>query len=357
MAVLIATDFISALGDLAQTWQAMNNGETGLEMSGFSGLDEFPLGLVSGVAGDFGSSQRLFSLVDKGLANLTNLPANADLILATTKGAVDELNFPEGCDDLGQPWNLAKAIAEKYHINGRLRTVSAACASGTLAIIQARQMVEADPSRTVLVVGVDIMSKFVLAGFASLQGLAKRPCQPFDKERTGLSLGEGVGFALVCSEQYAQDHGLAILAIINGSGVACDATHITAPCRQASGLKKTIRQALLKWDADIGAINAHGTGTVYNDAMELKAFSELLPEVPFFSVKGAIGHCLGAAGVMEVAISVMALQKKQIPPTVGLEKPEVANLSTESRLLRNQAILSCNSGFGGINAAVLLTGY
>jgi 3-oxoacyl-(acyl-carrier-protein) synthase len=108
----------------------------------------------------------------------------------------------------------------------------------------------------------------------------------------------------------------------------------------------------------VGGINAHGTGTVFNDAMEMYAFSQLwATPPPFHSVKGAIGHCLGAAGIIESAIAIKSLHEGKIPPTVGLERPEarIAKvIAGEAALpLTSGSILTCNSGFGGINAALL----
>ena len=109
----------------------------------------------------------------------------------------------------------------------------------------------------------------------------------------------------------------------------------------------------------MGAINAHGTGTRFNDAMEITAFRQRFAgNVPLHSIKGAIGHCLGAAGVIEAAIAIKSLAAGQIPPTVGLEEPdkELGNLAGGTMFdLLHPSIISCNSGFGGINAAVMLT--
>ncbi|MCK4839886.1 MAG: beta-ketoacyl synthase, partial [Desulfobulbaceae bacterium] len=135
--------------------------------------------------------------------------------------------------------------------------------------------------------------------------------------------------------------------------------HITAPCREASGLLRALDCCTDGGSHPVGAINAHGTGTRFNDAMEIKAFRQLFAgNVPLHSIKGAIGHCLGAAGVIEAAVAIKSLAAGQIPPTVGLEEPdkELANLAGDTMFdLIHPSIISCNSGFGGINAAVMLT--
>ncbi|MBU0729372.1 MAG: beta-ketoacyl synthase, partial [Proteobacteria bacterium] len=306
----------------------------------------------------FGSHQRLDALLERLLDDLPDIPADTALIVATTKGAVDELLHHPKKPAKQQPWDIAANLAQRLDLTGQTSTVSAACASGTLALIHGAQLVISGEADQVLVVGVDLLSQFVTGGFLKLHALSPEPCRPFDKNRNGLSLGEGAGYALLTTREIAGAKGLPKLASIVDWGVACDASHITAPCKQASGLIAAIRQITEKGHV-IGAINAHGTGTPYNDAMEMRAFKELWPAIPtFHSVKGAIGHCLGAAGIIEAAIAIRSLQEGFIPPTVGhvTSEPDVSGVSGSRSLeLLYPSILSCNSGFGGINAAVLFS--
>ncbi|MFN2369312.1 MAG: hypothetical protein ABR605_10285 [Desulfurivibrionaceae bacterium] len=137
-----------------------------------------------------------------------------------------------------------------------------------------------------------------------------------------------------------------------------DAGHITAPCREATGLLRALDLCTEGGSQPVGAVNAHGTGTRFNDAMEIKAFRHhLAGGIPVHSVKGAIGHCLGAAGVIEAALAVKSLAEGRIPPTVGLVEPDPEMINPAGARpfdLVYPSILSCNSGFGGINAALLL---
>jgi 3-oxoacyl-[acyl-carrier-protein] synthase II len=152
------------------------------------------------------------------------------------------------------------------------------------------------------------------------------------------------------------------LALVAGWGVSNDATHITAPARDGCGLIRAIDNALRlsQLDSDqIAAVSAHGTGTVYNDAMELTAFRHIFGNrpLPVYSVKGAIGHTLGAAGGIEVALAARALSEGVVPPTVGLlqAEPEAESLvSPRARDIAGDYLLTTNSGFGGINAAIIL---
>jgi len=197
-----------------------------------------------------------------------------------------------------------------------------------------------------------------------LQALSHTVCRPFDRHRDGLVLGEGAAVVLLSHAEPAGGAGedSMPMGLLSGWGISCDAVHITAPARDARGLVSAIRSATLGVTRTVGAINAHGTATVYNDAMELLAFKQIwqMGEIPVFhSVKGSLGHCLGAAGVIEACMSLKSLAAGFIPPTAGLREPQEQgmNASGDTALpLGHQSVLSCNSGFGGINAAVLLEG-
>jgi 3-oxoacyl-[acyl-carrier-protein] synthase II len=166
------------------------------------------------------------------------------------------------------------------------------------------------------------------------------------------------------------------LGRIAGWGIASDAHHITAPSRTGEGLILAIRQALdhagvgvgsprASWGVgrplpptDIAAVNAHGTGSVYNDAMELTAFTALFhPLPPLHSIKGAIGHTLGACGAIEAVVGLRSLADQCLPPTVGLQTPEPAGrgrVSPQAQPISGDYLLTTNSGFGGINACLVL---
>lgn len=358
--VIAAAAVWTALGDLEQTWAGLLAGRSGLAAGQLPPpLARYPVGTVPALAGPWGSAARQEQLWRRLLAALPELPPATGLVLATTKGAVDELLREAGPPWPGQPWALAGEIAASAGLNGPTITVSGACASGTIALIRAAQLVNsAAGPPCVLVVGLDLLSLFVTGGFARLQALTPTTCRPFDQYRDGLALGEGAGALLVARGAEAGRRGWPRLAAIDGWGVSGDAGHITAPCRQASGLTRALALCTDRGRKPVGAVNAHGTGTRFNDAMEIQAFRASLPaETPCHSVKGGIGHTLGAAGVIEAALAVKALATGVIPPTVGLTGPEPDSglfSGREALPLAHPSLLSCNSGFGGINAAVLL---
>lgn len=358
--VVSMTGMETALGNGEATWQGLLAGRSGLRTDPRAGLpDPRPVGMVAELPAPIGTDQRLRALLDRLLATIPILPPQTALFCATTKGAVDELLSGPGPWP-GQPQALSGYLGRQLGLNGGDHLVtSGACASGTIAVMQAAMRLRAGECRAALVVGVDLLSRFVLEGFASLQALSAHGCRPFDTARDGLSLGEGGGWILLTTAAEAASRRWPILAQLSGFGISCDASHITAPCRNASGLIRTLRQATANGQKKVGGINAHGTGTSYNDAMELLAFSRVWESSPpVHSVKGAIGHCLGAAGVIEAAIAVRSLAEGVLPPTVGLRRGENAAIpmhgSTPLPLIA-PSVLSCNSGFGGINAALLFS--
>lgn len=305
-------------------------------------------------------------LLERLLAQLGPIPADCKVITATTKGGIDNLEKSrrsQSCrTDVILPGDLPGRVAGRLRLADGGLNINGACASSTLAVARGAAQIAAGQAGAVLVVGIDLVSEFVFSGFSSLQALSATASRPFDVKRNGLSLGEGGAALLLMSEECARREGRAPLGTVLGWGSANDAHHITAPARDGCGLILTIERALARADlpADaIAAISAHGTGTVYNDAMELTAFRQIFGDrrVPVNSIKGAIGHTLGAAGAIEVALGLRSLAKGVLPPTVGLEEPETAGLGLVSALPQSvdgDYLLSTNSGFGGVNAALIL---
>jgi 3-oxoacyl-[acyl-carrier-protein] synthase II len=216
--------------------------------------------------------------------------------------------------------------------------------------------------KSVLVVAADLVSRFIFTGFSALQGLTASTCRPFDNKRDGLVLGDGGVAILLMEKDEADRRGFDSLARISGWGIANDANHITGPAKDGRGLISAIRSAVSAAEIPLDQVEAycaHGTGTSYNDAMELTAVDSLFGDrgFPIFSVKGAIGHTLGAAGAIETAIAVCSLKEKRVPPTVGLINPDANGLGRVSNTEQGFGgtnILTTNSGFGGCNAALLL---
>ena len=298
---------------------------------------------------------------------LTQIPAaRIGLILSTTKANIEAL---ERLTD-GRPVSaaglrhlradlLAADLAAAHGASGPVQSVSLACVSGLVAIAQGAQMLRRNEADAVLVVGVDCLSEFVVAGFTALKALDPIGCRPFDAARCGLSPGEA-GAAIVLTRADAMaSPAITILA----SGGSNDANHLTGPSRDGSGLAQAIRAALKAADLapeQIDFIHAHGTGTLYNDAMEVLALRTIFGAKcpPVSGSKGMLGHTLGAAGVIETIGCVLAMQGNFLPGTPRLNaaaEDAPANLLREPRPgVRLRHVLKLNTGFGGMNGALIL---
>jgi 3-oxoacyl-(acyl-carrier-protein) synthase len=288
------------------------------------------------------------------------------LVLATTKGDVPEFErlVREGGEPrqgLFNPYVLARELSGKLHLRGPALAVSGACATGLFAIMHGARLLRRGAAEAVLILGVDVLSDFVLRGFSCVNALDPQPCRPYDASRCGLSLGEGAGAMVLApmGKLPARE-----LATIRGWAVANDARHITAPSKTANGLIHALRQALSMGglpEGDVQYINGHGTGTRYNDAMEAKAIARVFGATnpPVSSMKGYFGHTLGAAGVIEAVLTVMAMQRHMVPASLGLENPgtdALINLMKQHQGVENfKNALTIKSGFGGINAVLALS--
>jgi 3-oxoacyl-(acyl-carrier-protein) synthase len=293
-------------------------------------------------------------------------PSRRGLVLSTTKSdmeAFERLFNRLPCSPAArrhvQPALLAEDLAAAFDLGGPVRCVSAACISGLLAIQQGATLIRRGLADVVFVVGVDLVSHFVLAGFTALKSLDPQGCRPFDRARVGLSLGEGAGAIVLGRRELFSS----ALVLVTGWGTSNDANHLTGPSRDGSGLALAIRRALARAGIApeaIDYINAHGTGTPYNDAMESLAlrlvFGEQVP--PFSSSKGMIGHTLGAAGVLETILCWLAAHTHTLPGTPRLREPDP--LAPASLVARPRPagplrrILKVNCGFGGTNGALVL---
>jgi len=313
-----------------------------------------------------GGSSMLHSLCNRLFSNWDQVPSDTFLITATTKAGIDNLEKVSTgkSSDIQDilPSTLTDIVSEKLGLDSMGFNVSAACASSTIAVAQAATLISSGIADVVLVCCLDMVTEFIFSGFSALRALSPLPCQPFDRDRSGLSLGEGAAALLLMSHERAKQEHRIPIGTIHGWGIANDATHITAPARDGCGLIQAISRALhvsgIQAD-EIHAVCAHGTGTIYNDLMEITAFRKIFKnrKVPLFSIKGAIGHTLGAAGGIELAVGTRAMSCQVAPPTIGLITPmdeAMGWVSTGPVSFSGDYLLTTNSGFGGINAALIL---
>jgi 3-oxoacyl-[acyl-carrier-protein] synthase II len=240
-----------------------------------------------------------------------------------------------------------------------MQIVSNACSSGTNSIGHAFNLIRNGLNSCVICGGYDPVSELVFVGFDSLQASTPEKIRPFDLHRSGLVLGEGSAVLILESEESAHKRRATAYAEISGYGVSTDTYHLTQPNPSGIGPKLSMERALQSAGLhSVDYVNAHGTATLYNDATEGIAISQLLPGVPVSSTKSMMGHALGAAGAIEAVFCILALQERFLPPNINFREPDptwkfevVANRSRSASI---RTALSNSFGFGGTNASLLL---
>jgi 3-oxoacyl-(acyl-carrier-protein) synthase len=294
-------------------------------------------------------------------------PERLGFVLSTTKAnieALERLTDKRPCSEAArrhlQGDFLAADLAKAHGAHGPVQCVSVACISGLVAINQGVKLIQRDAADAVLVAGVDHLSAFVMAGFSALKAIDPGGCRPFDRDRCGLTPGEaGAAIVLVRADRAPQSP-----IVIRGWGSSNDANHLTGPSRDGSGLARAIRSALDSAGLrpnQIDYVNAHGTGTPYNDAMESLALRAVFQDQcpPVSCSKGMLGHTLGAAGVIETIVCVLAMQENLLPGTprlsVAAENTPASLVQQPRSVTRLDHVLKLNSGFGGVNGALLLS--
>ncbi|EPU7273459.1 beta-ketoacyl-ACP synthase II [Campylobacter upsaliensis] len=295
-----------------------------------------------------------------GIGGLSNIEKNS--IICEEKGPrkISPFFIPSALVNM-----LGGLVSIEHALKGPNISCVTACAAGTHAIGEAYKSIVLGTADKMLVVGAEAaICPVGIGGFASMRALStrnddpKRASRPFDKERDGFVMGEGAG-ALVFEEyEAAKKRGAKIYAELVGFGESADAHHITAPT--LDGPLRAMRKALkMASGVKVDYINAHGTSTPVNDKNETAAIRAVFGEnLPFVSsTKGQIGHCLGAAGAIEAVISLMAMEKGLVPPTINqIEKDEecdldyVPNVAKEAKL---DVVMSNSFGFGGTNGCVI----
>lgn len=337
--------------------------------------------------------QYAFVAADEAMAQAhldmeTEDPRRVAVVFGTGIGGCDE--FQRGCDTLATKGpkrvnplfvptmigNIAAGnLAIRYGMKGECLNVVTACATGAHNIGTALRDIRHGYIDVALVGGAEeSVNGVCIAGFTNLKALsqAENPEEgslPFDGRRQGFVAGEGAGALVIESLEHALARGAQPIAEITGYGSTGDAYHMTAPDPDAEGITRAMADALAEGGfspADLGHVNAHGTGTPANDKAEAQALRVLCGEeashqVPVTSVKGAIGHTLGAAGAIEAIVCALSVARSMVPPTTGFAEadPECAvNVVTEPLTNYPQKVALSNSlGFGGHNACLAFSPY
>ena len=281
-------------------------------------------------------------------------------IFSTTKGNVELLEDLRGYEpERLYLWRSAQLIARYFGNPNEPVVVSNACISGCAAQVAAARLLQRHGYRYAVVIGADVLSKFIISGFQSFKALSPARCRPFDTDRLGLNLGEAAATIVYARDRADVPDGRPCIGLAAGA-ICNDANHISAPSRAADGLFTAVSQVLDGFDVnDIAFVNAHGTATRYNDDMESVAMERAhLTDIPVNSLKGYFGHTLGAAGILEVILSTQALLHRRVLRTVGCENPGTAaavKVTMGQGSTGKTAFLKMISGFGGGNAALLVT--
>lgn len=254
---------------------------------------------------------------------------------------------------------LSIHVARAVGAQGMVVTLPGACAAGNYAIGFAADLIRTGRADIVVAGAAEIIQELQFSGFVRLAAMAPEKCQPFDKNRQGLIVGEGAGIVVLESEAHAKRRGAKLYAEFGGYGLTCDAYHITRPHPEATGSIEAMRQAIHRSGVDaaqVDFVNAHGTGTRANDQAEAKVVREIFAgrNIPVSSMKSMIGHCMGAASALEAIGCVMTLQDGIYPPTIGFETPDpecdVTLVANHAGRGKADIVLNNSLAFGGYNA-------
>lgn len=259
--------------------------------------------------------------------------------------------------------SMVDVISKKYQFKGVKNVISTACAASGNIVGYGTDMIKSGKHDVMLVGGVDPLCVFSFAGFTSLKALDAEPCKPYSVS-SGINLGEGGAFVLLEEYEHAKNRGATIYAEILGYGLSADAYHPTAPDLGGGGASRAMNTAikLAGIEKDIVSyVNGHGTGTTANDKAERSAFKtvfgEKISDIPLSSIKGAIGHCLGAAGAEECVVSIMALNNGLLPPTVNFKSDVESPINLVPNVAQKHecdVILSNSFAFGGNNCCLAI---
>ncbi|MDH6117836.1 3-oxoacyl-[acyl-carrier-protein] synthase II [Kitasatospora sp. GAS204A] len=322
------------------------------------------------------------ALSDAGLEPARWDGTRVAVIVGSSSGGIGTLEsehralLGEGAQEMSPyavPASLGNSVSAQLTIElgamGPSHTVNTACASGATAIGTALDLLALGRCDIALVGGADAtITPYNIAGFDRVGALSHRfddpagALRPFDARRDGFVMGEGAGMLVLERTADARARGARARARIRGFGASSDAHHVVKPSTDGAGLVLALREALARAGAsaqDVSHINAHGTGTPMGDRVEAAALAVLFPHrPPVTSTKAVTGHLMGAAGAVEAALTVLAVEQGLVPPTANLDDldPAVAlDIPTKCREGRLPLALSVSTGFGGQNAVLAIT--
>ena len=264
------------------------------------------------------------------------------------------------------PYSMPVNLGIYYGITGMCMAIPTACASGNYAIGYGYDLVKEGKVNMAVVGGVDSFSRLAFAGFSRLYAMSPDNCQPFDKNRKGMLVGEGSAVLILESLENALKKKKTIYAEVLGYGLSCDASHMTIPSND--GIARCMENALKETGLSaegIDYISAHGTGTVQNDKNECAAikrvFGQHYKKVLVSSIKSMLGHCMGAASALEAVACCFAVSRDIVPPTINYQTPDpecdIDCVPNQARKTKIKIAFNNAYAFGGNNACVVFKKY
>ncbi|URN06099.1 beta-ketoacyl-[acyl-carrier-protein] synthase family protein [Actinomadura madurae] len=309
---------------------------------------------------------RVGVVMGNGSGGYTSASREHERLLGRGASAVSALVIP-----LIVPNMVAGHLAMEFGATGPNLVTATACASGATAIGVAMRLLQRGDCDVVIAGGTEApVTPLLVAGFARMGALSRRTAdpaaasRPFDAGRDGFVIGEGSGVLVLERAAAARARGARIRARLAGYGASADAHHMTAPDPEGTQVRRAVRDALAEAGAkpeDVGHVNAHGTSTPLNDAAEAAVVRDLFGGAPAVtSAKGVVGHSLGAAGAIEAALTVLAIEHATVPPTANHDEPDpkidIDVVAGAPRARRIEVAVSHSFGFGGQNAVLVFTG-
>jgi 3-oxoacyl-[acyl-carrier-protein] synthase II len=317
-----------------------------------------------------GVNDNVAVIIGTAIGGITTLSEEFETMMSKGRRRVSPFLIPMMLADMA-----SGQLSIRIGARGVNYSLVSACASGADCIGEAANIIRRGDSDVALAGGSEAaITPITMAGFAAANSLSEcndRPecaSRPFDKDRDGFVMGEGAAVLVMEAEEHAIARGATILGEIAGYGATSDAFHVTQPDENGRGageaMRRALAQARLRPD-DIDYINAHGTSTPMNDKLETRAlkrvFGEYAHSVPISSCKSMVGHLLGAAGAMEAAVCIQAIQNGTIPPTINYTTPDpdcdLDYVPNTARAAPLRAVMTNSLGFGGHNASLVIRSY
>ncbi|MBQ0156671.1 MAG: beta-ACP synthase [Bacteroidales bacterium] len=366
---IVGKGAVCAMGSsLAEIVKNVETGISGVKITEkkFANGQSFPLGTVDA---DFATQYNISNIAEysrlEQMMIASTLDAtrvsNIDLsspstlfIFSSTKGVIDSLSHSEN----DYIFKMAQKVVSYFKNSNKPVCISNACISGVLAAVYAHRLLQYGKYINIVVVGGDMLTDFVVSGFDSFRSLSHNVCKPYDKNRDGISLGEGAATLI-----FSNTTSIPNCFYIAGGATSNDANHISGPSRTGEELAHAITTAMEEANvsaSDVVFVNMHGTATVYNDEMESKALAVAgLTNSTVVSEKGYFGHTLGCSGVLELALSVALAERNEIAKTIGFEETGTpVELNVSKKLIKDKkcdVFVKTGSGFGGCNAAIVVS--